>query len=723
MKYVAFLALVFTIGCQTNRYAEDVEFQSPRTIAATEHQDTSGYLYDPRDTSCDGFPKLKVETAPGTCLGLVMPRERAIDPVAKKGFIKPRVMVAIPNTNDFLVTDMGGWNPGRGMIFWMKQDTTGQYTLKLLKSGMNLPHGLALYRDGKYYVGETNQISRFNFKDGVISNWEQVVGNFKTVAADKHAHPLAQFKFDQATGDMYINSGAPSDHCFVAFDGQKALCPEEETQGEGAIYKIEAKNFAAPIPQGGITDRHLIAKGLRNSMAMAIHPSGMIIQGENSRDFPEMEEPYEELNVIDLHDGEYHYGWPYCYDFHALSPEWSAERLAENDKGEVVRKFEVIKPVDCNEQNMVLVNRYKSPYTLIPPHAAPLSAGYYDGNMFPELHGKLLMTWHGYQPTGHRFVAYNVDEKGRPLLTKDFEKATYFVNQAGACPAPKLFKPAGGMVRSAPYVELISKWNEVKGQRPKGAPVNFTIANDGSIFITEDRDNRDIVRLAKTTSGTYSDNCQKMNLLMGGNSNDPRIQYLAWRNTVRSSPAIQAKYIEIQQKLISKYCNQCHGAMALTEVANDRFSNLDYLVKNQWVLPKNVQQSRFYDSITHGGTAPNMPPGGSAQFFGTSEQNDIFKAVSDFISMLPTDIDSSYSRLQIKDNRRIRNSPSANATVCGSVTAGQSIYVDPRPQSVIHNDEWAWSKAYFVPAHTSLTPKACAYPEDGVFFIAIKKLE
>ena len=713
------LIAVVLAGCQSIHHSDDAEFQIQRNIATGEHLDTSGYLYDPRDTSCDGFPKLRVETAPGTCLGLVLPRERAVDPVAKKGFIKPRVMVQLPNSNDFLITDMGGWNPGRGMLFLMKQDTTGQYSLKLLKSGLNLPHGLALYKDGKFYIGESSQLSRFNYKNGEISNWEKVLGDFK-VPGKQHAHPLSQFRFDPSTGDLYLNSGAPSDHCFVAFNGNKALCPEEATQGEGAIYKVSAKSLASPIPAGGITDRQLIAKGLRNSMAMAIHPSGTLIQGENSRDFPEMEEPYEELNVIDLKDGEYHYGWPYCYNFHALSPEWGSDRLARNEKNEVVRNFEIIMPIDCNEQNMVLVNRYRSPYTLIPPHAAPLSADYYEGNMFPELHGKLLMTWHGYQPTGHRFVAYNVDEKGRPVLTKNLSSAMYSVNQPGSCPAARPFKPQGGATRSAPYTELISKWNEVKGQRPKGAPVNFTVANDGSIFISEDRDTRAIVRLAKSTSAHHKDDCSVMSL---STTNDPRVQYLAWRHAVKSSAVLQAKYLEVQQKMISKYCSSCHGSLALDEIAKDRFSNLDFIVKNQWIVPQKPEASRMYDAISHGGSAPAMPPGGSPQFFGTSVQNEILKPVFDFIAALPADIEKSYSRQQIKDSRRIRSAPSATALACGSVTAGQSVYIDPRPEKVIRQEGWAWSKAYFVPGHTSLTKDACPYPEDGVFYVAIRKLE
>ncbi|RYZ75994.1 MAG: L-sorbosone dehydrogenase, partial [Proteobacteria bacterium] len=479
------LAVSFSlIGCESIS-----KFSGERGVAASgQRLDKSGYSYDPEDRSCDGYPRLKVETAPGTCLGLVLARDRAVDATTKKSFVMPRTIVQIPNSDDFLVVDMGGWKKDNGALYRLSKNSRGEYGVTLLKFPLNNPHGLALGPDGKFYVGEKQTISRFRMKNGKLENWELVVGGLP--GREGHMHPLAQFTFDPRNGDLYINAGAPSDHCSAETEGNAKdyrVCADEGGTGMASILRIPAQFLTNPGKKG-VSFYEIAARGLRNSMAMAIHSSGVLVQGENSRDFPELDEPYEELNVVDLAETKrgLHYGWPYCYNFHAVSPEW---KYKENASSETFKLFRT--PVDCSVTNPREIGEYQAPHALIPPHAAPLSALYYQGRMFDrELGGKLLMTWHGYQPTGHRVVAYDVDATGRPLLKSNKEKVSFSFDNKDACPTQKPYKPQGGMVQSAVYKELITKWNPVKGVRPKGAPVGMTVASDGSIWIVEDRENR-----------------------------------------------------------------------------------------------------------------------------------------------------------------------------------------------------------------------------------------
>ena len=99
--------------------------------------------------------------------------------------------------------------------------------------------------------------------------------------------------------------------------------------------------------------------------------------------------PYDEINVI--HEGG-HYGWPYCYDTDQSTPAWTGSAA-----------------MDCRSSDHV------KPVAFLPPHAAPLGAIYYGGAMFPALKGKLLMSWHGYRPSGSRLVSFDVDAKGVPV--------------------------------------------------------------------------------------------------------------------------------------------------------------------------------------------------------------------------------------------------------------------------------------------------------------------
>jgi glucose/arabinose dehydrogenase len=85
--------------------------------------------------------------------------------------------------------------------------------------------------------------------------------------------------------------------------------------------------------------------------------------------------------------------------------------------------------------------------------------------MFPELSGRLLVSLHGYRPTGSRILAIELDANGAP--------------KPGAKPR-----------------DLTPGWGAVKGKRPAGAPVGMAVASDGAIWVADDR-NGAILRFAK----------------------------------------------------------------------------------------------------------------------------------------------------------------------------------------------------------------------------------
>ncbi|WP_413289615.1 PQQ-dependent sugar dehydrogenase [Bdellovibrio sp. HCB337] len=706
---ILLLAMVFTlVQCSTFFHRSSQGPQSRDTASSKMVLDQSGYLYDPQDKSCDGYPRVMVETMPGTCLGMVLPRSRALDAETQKGFVKPRTIVQLPGTAQFLVVDMGGWTPKNGRLFLLKPSSKGVYEIKLLKAALDNPHGLALGPDGFYYIGEKTQISKFHIVNGQVTDWKLVIGNL--VRKEGYMHPLSQFVFDPRNGDLYINSGSPSDHCVVQGTGNYKSCPEEYAQGNGAIYRIPGEHLKN-IPAGGIKYYEVAAQGLRNSMAMAISNSGFLIQGENSRDFPEPEEPYEEINVVDLDNGRgFHYGWPYCYDQQATSPEWL---FPENKNLEIHKQFK--KPVDCAQKNPQSPGEYQAPWALMPPHVAPLHMAYYKGSMFSDLlGGKLLVTWHGYQPSGQRLVAYNVDDKGRPLLKAADKFAAFDSNQKVGCPTKKAFQPHGGMDRHAPYTEVISKWNEVKNRRPKGAPVAFTEAEDGSLWIVEDRENRTILRLARTQNATYQESCEKD----ASNSIDPQVSLLAWRSAIRSNPGLDQGYRQVQTELIQKYCLGCHGNLQTTDIATDRFSNLDFLVKNEWIVPKNLEKSKAYGAIARLEGYTPMPPLDKPQFYGTPEGERLNKIVSQWLQSLPTDIEQSYARFTMSVKRNVRAQPGTSAKSCGQLMVGDIVYIDPRPATIVTNEGYKWNRVYLVPSHSRLFKDTCVAPEDGVYYIA-----
>jgi glucose/arabinose dehydrogenase len=129
---------------------------------------------------------------------------------------------------------------------------------------------------------------------------------------------------------------------------------------------------------------------------------------------------------------------------------------------------------------------YEKPAAFLPPHSAPLGAVYYSGAMFPELKGKLLMSWHGYRPTGSRIVAFDVDAAGIPLVVPHAQYPEYSDGSVKF----SSYRPGSAAVPTV----LTPGWDLKPGNRPAGAPMGLTFARDGAIWVADDR-NAAILRI------------------------------------------------------------------------------------------------------------------------------------------------------------------------------------------------------------------------------------
>lgn len=441
---------------------------------------------------CDGFAKLPVVTQAGTCLGLVATRN------AKNPLKMPRTLVQTDD-DKLLVVDMGMWAPRKGQLLLLDY-RSNNVPAKVLLSQLNLPHKILRGADGKIYLGEANRIRRFSWVNGEIVGLETVVDNLPVDT--EYLHPLKNFTFDEHS-NLLVNIGSSSDRC------DKKVPLEDCINGKEASirrYNLDKKTNTYSA------DFEIIARGLRNSMALVVHSSGTILQAENSMDFPDADEPYEELNII---AGNKFYGWPLC-----------------------VNRDMSLQGGSCKHPD------YQQPWTLLPPHVAPLDMFYYSHTKLPGLHNKLLMSWHGYRIVGNRLVSYSVDAQGRPELQQSavFWRAPTALDGAYT---QHVFAPKGGLgdasvkeedKKVAQHQEVISQWNEIPGVRPEGAPVGLTQAQDGSIFIVDDR-NAAILRLS-----------------VGESYHPPSLAARQVTSKSLLSPA--AVTAVIQQR-----CAQCHGEL------------------------------------------------------------------------------------------------------------------------------------------------------------------
>ncbi|KHD87410.1 MAG: hypothetical protein OM95_14585 [Bdellovibrio sp. ArHS] len=416
--------------------------------AQAEVFENSGYKLDSA-TLCDGFPQISVGTLEGLCVGIVAGK--------KEGFKMPRYAVQ-SKEGVLYVTEMGGWAYGRGTVYaiYRGKGSGGEEKTVVINlfptKKLTTPNGIVMDPEGRLYVGTPTAVIRFQPRHpqtgqfNIDSEVEVVVddfaksifrkdeyasaGSYNSMASkNKNKHPLIQMATNRDFTEMYINVGAPSDDCgsgLKTVDGNGKCIQAESPLASAAVWKVTLSNDT----QRKAVKIAPFARGLRNSMALAVHPvSGLVIQGENGLDLANEERPYEELNILE--EGK-HYGWPYCHSRGEVAPNFTKSVSSE-----------------------MCAKNYALPKVFMPAHTAPLGLLYYRSELLPQLKNKLLVGWHGYQKYGQRIVAYPTDELGVPTSTE--------------------------------YQEVVFNWKAQEGLRPRGAPTGLTIMNDGSIIVLDDK--------------------------------------------------------------------------------------------------------------------------------------------------------------------------------------------------------------------------------------------
>lgn len=598
-------ALIFTIitcvhsGSEREQKSPETSSLSPiseRSVAGGKL--LSGYALG-SETCGEGelrFPRLSIGTKQGMCVGLVASRS--------DGLVKPRNIVQWPNTSYFLVVDQDSKG---GRVYQLDPTAPPPSRLRLLLDKLDTPMGLAIGpKDQLVYVGLLEEIIRFDPRardpahtvETVVRGFPVRNLNFSETGLIKLSnHPQKQIIFDPQ-GNLYVNVGAPTDNCINAL----ATSPCHQSRGTNATPPMAALwKFSVKKEEGGVlpallpgevntqvgSDRfEVFATGLRNSMALSIHPrfpDGAFLQAENARDLPGQDRPNEELNVIVKGKN---YGWPYCYDLHKTNPEY--ESLLKEG---ALKNF-------CQNKSL-----YAAPFSLMPPHVAPLGATYYVGERFPELKNTWLVTWHGYIATGSRVVFYKTDSRGYPTLQK--KSIQYHKNCEKQQQAHELRSDGEVVPEGAQFEELISDWYQVSGVRPQGAPVSITVANDGAIWIVEDK-NATILRIDKDS------HYQPQNKLACDGRSEEDIQELY--QMIQNNSENKERLTQVRKALGEKYCSQCHGGFDLKSEMNDAKRDevfARYLLGQKgWIYPGDLHGSMIYQRVRRegmGATNP-MPP-------------------------------------------------------------------------------------------------------------------
>ncbi len=358
--------------------------------------------------------------------------------IVATGLQAPRGLAAVSNDRVF-VTEFS-WNKGDGRLSRLDRVGEGSWRRTTVFTKLDRPFGIVFGPDKKIYVGEAGTVFRF---DPTSANpvREDVIGGKSGVARipSRGLHPLTQVMFLNDRS-MLATLGSDTNSC-------------ERSRGKPSCAAALGRNAVAVVrryemtwPAGKPGKWSIVARGLRNSMGLAQHRSGTVLQVENGRDDitkadPKLSDddlPHDELNEIDLARPADH-GWPHCYDNQVTAPEFKRFACATT----------------------------KAPLRLLPAHSAPLGMSYWTGTSAPAAFaGSLVISYHGYRNTGHRLVSFPVDAGGRPS--------------------------------GAPVV-LIDDWGEkdlASGESQNfGGPVGVLPMPDGSLFVADDR-NSLVLRLA-----------------------------------------------------------------------------------------------------------------------------------------------------------------------------------------------------------------------------------
>src|SRR3990167_3276890 len=225
-------------------------------------------------------------------------------------------------------------------------------------------------------------------------------------------------------------------------------------------YSNENKLLISVVNADG-SDLQTYARGLRNSVFMAIHPvNGKIWATEMGRDLLGDNLPPDEINIIDEgspsavsgQNSEHealNFGWPICYGKNIHDTDF--------DKNPYIRN-------PCEEPFET------ESYIDIPAHSAPLGLAFFPEEGWPENYWhNLLVAYHGSwnrtEPTGYKIVRYMLDANGKYIGVEDFIVGWLDGNTALGRPVDIIIQPGGTIFISddkAGVIYRVTYNNEVR---------------------------------------------------------------------------------------------------------------------------------------------------------------------------------------------------------------------------------------------------------------------
>jgi glucose/arabinose dehydrogenase len=306
---------------------------------------------------------------------------------------------------------------------------------EVFADGLTLPFGIAFYPPGPnpewVYIANTDGVVRFPYKNGDLTatgKAERIVERIPWAH-----HWTRDITFSPDGKRLLVSVGSGSNVALDMFTRplvKGGLQAWNEGHALGATWDTEERraDVLSFDPDG--KNEKVVATGLRNCVGLTIQPAtGQPWCVVNERDELGDNTPFEYATSVK--EGSF-YGWPWYYIGGHEDPRHKAERP------------------DLKDQVTV-------PDVLMQAHSAPLQIAFYQGDDFPAAYkGSAFVTMHGSwnrsTRTGYKVVRLSFDGAGKP--TGEYEDfMTGFV---------------------------------ISDKQVWGRPVGVAVAQDGSLFVTED---------------------------------------------------------------------------------------------------------------------------------------------------------------------------------------------------------------------------------------------
>lgn len=297
-----------------------------------------------------------------------------------------------------LVSEMGG--KGKIIALPDKNGDGMADSQETVVQGLNNTHGFAFYGD-KLYITEKTKVSRYNWNPNTLkATFEKKLFDLP----DSSGHFTRTIVFDK-NGQMFVSLGST---CNVCIEKEPFFASVIVSDAEGR-------------------DPQVFAKGLRNSVALAIDPeTNLLWSADNGRDLLGDNIPPEEVNIL-KQGGDY--GWPYCYGNRVADTSFSQQSVTR-----------------CPETVPMVYG--------MPAHNAPLGMAFIPEAFSSEWKGDILVALHGSwnrsAPDGYKVV--RLDKQGEEIRGSE---------------------------------DLMTGF--IQGSEAEGRPVDVIFSSTGQLFVSDDK--------------------------------------------------------------------------------------------------------------------------------------------------------------------------------------------------------------------------------------------